>query len=84
MVHSMPYTTNTTKAVEKKVSSVKIFLKRILGLLQDDETIFELTEIIDQCDGEPKMNATKYTNLVPAIEQPKTLKDQPLLEKSIK
>jgi len=84
MVHNMPSTTNTTKVVEKKVSSVKTFLKIMLGLLQDDEAIAKLSEIIDQCGGEPKTTAIKNPNPFQVIEQPETPQNQPLIEKSIK
>lgn len=55
----------------------------MLGLLQDDESIVEISEIIGQCFDKPKTPTTKNPNLVQVIEQPENKKNRPLIEKSI-
>jgi len=80
----MPSAVQTIMEVNKNVSSVTTFLKNMLGLLKNDEAIFELSNIINTYEEHTKTTATKEKSPVSTKEQHENLAEQPLIIKDVK
>lgn len=84
MVRHMPSIVHAVTEAQKNVSSVKMFLKSMLGLLKYDEAISELSNIINQYEKDPKTTTTKEPSRVKPKERPENIEDQPLIENDVK
>jgi len=84
IVHNMPSIFDSSTPSNKKASPLKEFLQSIFSLLKNDESLAELSEMVENCSKEPRRTATEAPKLLEIIVQHVAPQTEPMVEKSIK